>query len=165
MPSEHSTLRGLPPAQLNGAAQAPTGITNPARAACGSCHDNVNFATGANHAGDLPQYNDSQCSNCHIPQETTDFDASIDGRTRVPEYAPSVPGINFTLVSVANGAPGKTPTVTFTVKDNSGNADPDEHLLGEFRVAVADHGRADLRLRLHQLRRQSPLPVTSPRAS
>ena len=25
--------------------------TVPSRAACGSCHDNVNFATGANHSG------------------------------------------------------------------------------------------------------------------
>ena len=37
--------------QTTGAAQATAFMTNPTRVACGSCHDNVNFATGANHPG------------------------------------------------------------------------------------------------------------------
>ena len=46
-----------------GAAQQ-ANYTKPSRAACGSCHDTVNFATGANHVN-LPQVSDSQCSQCH----------------------------------------------------------------------------------------------------
>jgi len=34
------------------AAQAKNYITNQSRAACGSCHDNVDFASGKNHAGE-----------------------------------------------------------------------------------------------------------------
>ncbi|MGC2061638.1 MAG: OmcA/MtrC family decaheme c-type cytochrome [Thermodesulfovibrionales bacterium] len=38
--------------------------TVPSRRACGACHDNVNFATGANHAGGI-RLDDSQCAGCH----------------------------------------------------------------------------------------------------
>ena len=51
----------------NGAAQTNAWLTTPTIAACGSCHDNVNFATGANHPGG-PQINNAQCANCHIAQ-------------------------------------------------------------------------------------------------
>ncbi len=51
------------------AAQTNAWLTNPSRASCGACHDNVNFATGANHpAGAYPD--DTQCAVCHIPQGT-----------------------------------------------------------------------------------------------
>ncbi|HEX9082660.1 MAG TPA: OmcA/MtrC family decaheme c-type cytochrome, partial [Holophagaceae bacterium] len=36
----------------------------PTRAYCGACHDNVNFATGANHTGGT-QIDDSLCVSCH----------------------------------------------------------------------------------------------------
>jgi OmcA/MtrC family decaheme c-type cytochrome len=50
--------------QTTGAAQATAFLTNPTRVACGSCHDNVNFAIGANHPGGF-QTDDTQCANCH----------------------------------------------------------------------------------------------------
>jgi len=37
--------------QTTGAAQATAYLTNPTRAACGSCHNDVNFAAGEKHAG------------------------------------------------------------------------------------------------------------------
>ncbi len=107
----------------NGAAQTNAWLTTPGAAACGSCHDNVNFATGVNHPGG-PQVDDSECATCHIPQGELPFDASIMGAHTIPDQAPGVPGINFTLVKVANGLAGQKPTVTFTVTDNSGNAIP-----------------------------------------
>ncbi|MGB7762079.1 MAG: OmcA/MtrC family decaheme c-type cytochrome [Bryobacteraceae bacterium] len=107
----------------DGAAQANAWLTTPGAAACGACHDSDNFATGVNHAGG-PQPDDSECANCHIQQGELPFDASIIGGHTIPAYAPGVPGINFTLVSVANGAAGQKPTVTFTVKDNGGNPIP-----------------------------------------
>src|SRR4051812_30861845 len=60
----------------SGAAQSDAWLKSPSRAACGSCHDNVNFATGANHVN-LPQVDDKQCTQCHIPQGELEFDASI----------------------------------------------------------------------------------------
>ena len=115
--------------QTSGATQATLYKTNPTRAACGSCHDNVNFATGANHPGGF-QADDTQCANCHIPQGETPFDASIVGAHMVPEDAkagsafPLLGGVVITLTSVNNGAAGKAPTVNFTLKDSSGNPLP-----------------------------------------
>ncbi|HUJ15118.1 MAG TPA: OmcA/MtrC family decaheme c-type cytochrome, partial [Thermoanaerobaculia bacterium] len=40
--------------------------TYPSRAACGSCHDNIDWTTGANHPGG-PQADDSACASCHVP--------------------------------------------------------------------------------------------------
>jgi OmcA/MtrC family decaheme c-type cytochrome len=83
----------------------------------------VNFATGANHPGGV-QIDDKQCAQCHIPQGELEFDASILGAHTIPDQSTMIPGLNFTLVKVANGAAGQKPMATFTVKDNSGNGIP-----------------------------------------
>ncbi|HTR39812.1 MAG TPA: OmcA/MtrC family decaheme c-type cytochrome [Bryobacteraceae bacterium] len=115
--------------QTTGAAQAKAFMLEPTRLACGSCHDDVNFATGANHAGGF-QPDDKQCMNCHVPQGELPFDASIMGAHVVPTDTqatyPQNPntllaGLNFAIASVTNTAAGQTPTVNFTVKDDSGN--------------------------------------------
>lgn len=103
-----------------GAAQANAWYTNPNRVACGACHDNVNFATGLNHVN-LPQVDDAQCTNCHIPQGELEFDASIKGAHTIPQESATRPGIVLQLLKVVNGGPGQKPTVTFTMKDNAGN--------------------------------------------
>jgi OmcA/MtrC family decaheme c-type cytochrome len=105
-----------------GATQADNWKTNPSRAACGSCHDDVNFATGLNHVN-LPQANDAQCTQCHLPTGA-EFDASITGAHTIPAESATAPGINLAITKVTNGVPGKAPTVTFTIKDNSGAAIP-----------------------------------------
>jgi OmcA/MtrC family decaheme c-type cytochrome len=107
----------------NGAAQTNAWLTTPGAVACGSCHDNVNFALGTNHAGG-PQPDDNECANCHIQQGEIPFDASIIGAHTIADQAPGIAGLNFTLVKVANGAAGQKPTVTFTVLDNSKNPIP-----------------------------------------
>ena len=104
--------------QKTGAAQAQAFATTPSRATCGSCHDNVNFATGENHV-DLPVTSDTQCANCHQPQGENDFDASIMGAHVIPRLSTNLPGTVFNLVS-ASGAAGKSPSVTFGVADKSG---------------------------------------------
>ncbi len=109
--------------QTTGATQANAYLTSPTRAACGACHDNLNFATGANHAGG-PQFDDNQCSTCHVPQGELPFDASIIGGHTVPEDSPLSPAIVATIVGVSNGTAGHAPTVTFTVKDGKGNPIP-----------------------------------------
>jgi OmcA/MtrC family decaheme c-type cytochrome len=116
----------------NGAAQTSAWETTPSAAACGSCHDDVNFKTGeisytAN--GDttpshLPQNDDTQCAGCHIPQGELPFDASIVGAHTVADEAPGIPGLHFTLTKVTGGTPGTAPTVTFTVTNNSGAGVP-----------------------------------------
>jgi OmcA/MtrC family decaheme c-type cytochrome len=103
----------------SGAAQSDAWLKNPSRAACGSCHDNVNFATGENHVN-LPQVDDKQCTQCHIPQGELEFDASIRGAHTVPTQSVTAPGIKIAITSIVNGVAGKAPTVNFSIQDNSG---------------------------------------------
>lgn len=115
--------------QTTGAAQEKAFLTEPSRAACGACHDNVNFATGANHPGGI-QSDDTQCANCHIPQGQMPFDASImgahvvttDTKATYPQNPDTlIAGINLAITSVTNTAAGQTPTVNFTLTDDNGN--------------------------------------------
>ncbi len=94
-------------------------LTKPSSAACGACHDNVNFRTGENHAGGLPVA-DSQCAQCHLPLGELPLDASILGAHAIPQWTPGMmPGVRFKLIS-ASGAAGGSPTVTFSILDGSG---------------------------------------------
>ena len=109
--------------QTTKAAQATAYLTRPTRAACGACHDDVNFATGVNHPGG-PQFDDNQCSTCHIAQGELDFDASIKGAHLVPTDSKNLSGLVVNLTKVQNGTAGSKPVVTFTVQDGSGNGVP-----------------------------------------
>ncbi len=102
------------------APQANNYLTAPSRAACGSCHDNVNFASGLNHVN-LPQIDDNQCAQCHVPGGTTEFDATVKGAHTVATRSKQLPGLVFAIAKVDNAAPGKQPAVTFSVKDKAGN--------------------------------------------
>ena len=109
--------------QTSGATQATAFATNPTRAACGACHDNVNFATGANHPGGV-QVDDSMCSTCHIPQGQTDFDASIVGAHVAPTASSLLSGLAVNITKVQNSTAGNAPVVSFTVLNNAGQAIP-----------------------------------------
>jgi OmcA/MtrC family decaheme c-type cytochrome len=118
--------------QTTGAVQATAFLTQPTRAACGACHDNVNFATGANHPGGL-QLDDTLCSDCHIPQGELPFDASILGAHVVPSDTAAlypqnpdtqIAGMNLAITSVTNTSAGQTPTINFTLQDDSGKTIP-----------------------------------------
>lgn len=106
--------------QTTGAAQATAYLTNPSRAACSACHNDVNFVTGANHPGGI-QNDDAQCANCHIPQGELDFDASIKGAHVAPTASSLLAGLAVNIMNVQNGIAGSAPVVTFTVQDGSGN--------------------------------------------
>ncbi len=114
--------------QTTGAAQATAFMTEPTRAACGACHDDVNFATGANHPGGF-QTDDTECHNCHIPQGELPFDASILGAHVVPNDTPAtypqnpdtlISSIKVTITGVTNTSAGQKPVVAYTVKDING---------------------------------------------
>ncbi len=107
--------------QTAGATQATAYLTNPTRAACGSCHDDVNFATGVNHPGG-PQFDDNLCATCHIPQGEIDFDASIKGAHVAPTASTLLTGLAVAITKVSNGTAGTAPAVAFTVQDGSGKA-------------------------------------------
>jgi OmcA/MtrC family decaheme c-type cytochrome len=107
--------------QNTGAAQSMAHLTRPSRAACGSCHDNVNFATGEGHAAG-PQVSDNQCATCHIPQGELEFDASIRGAHTIPQESAALRGLVVELIRVEDASAGRRPVVTFTAKDKSGVA-------------------------------------------
>jgi OmcA/MtrC family decaheme c-type cytochrome len=109
--------------QTTGATQQTAFLTNPTRAACGSCHDDVNFATGVNHPGG-PQFDDNECATCHIPQGEIDFDASIMGAHVAPTASSLLAGLAVNITKVANGTAGTAPVVSFTVLNTAGAGIP-----------------------------------------
>lgn len=118
--------------QTTGAAQAALYKTEPTRVACGSCHDDVNFATGQNHPGGF-QEDDTECADCHFVKGETPFDSSIlgahvvatDTAASYPENPDTLlPVINLAITGVTNTSAGQAPTVNFTVQDGNGNAMP-----------------------------------------
>ena len=116
----------------NGAAQTNAWLKEPTAAACGSCHDNVNLMTGANHAGG-PQPDDNQCTQCHIVKGELPFDASIMGAHLVPSDTtasyplnpdPLISSVKVTITGVTGTLAGQKPRVAFTVKDLNGKPLP-----------------------------------------
>lgn len=101
------------------ASQSMNWLTKPTRATCGSCHDDVNFATGENHVN-LPQPTDNLCSTCHIPEGELEFDVSIKGAHTIPRFSRDLPGVKFEILEVKNTQPGQNPTVTLKITDKDG---------------------------------------------
>ncbi|HWC95283.1 MAG TPA: OmcA/MtrC family decaheme c-type cytochrome [Candidatus Sulfopaludibacter sp.] len=118
-----------------GPKQADNWKTNPSRAACGSCHDNVNFATGANHVN-LVQADDNQCKQCHAVKGVQDFDPAIPNAHVIPSYSTSLPGLVMAVQKVDNAKPNTAPTVTFKVTDKAGNP-VDISKITQIRVVLA----------------------------
>ena len=110
-------------------------LTKPSRAACGACHDDVNFATGEHHAG-LRQISDNQCANCHFPEGELEFDLSIIGAHKVERFSNQLPGTNFEILSVTNTAPGQNPTVTFKITNDAGQTVPPS-MMGRLALVLA----------------------------
>ncbi|HXI77161.1 MAG TPA: OmcA/MtrC family decaheme c-type cytochrome, partial [Steroidobacteraceae bacterium] len=90
--------------------------TKPTIQACGACHDTVNFATGANHAGGVA--NDSQCATCHsatgglsaaskhvIPEiaAAAKFQFLVNKVSFVTSGGAMYPVVNFSVVDPTNG--------------------------------------------------------------
>jgi OmcA/MtrC family decaheme c-type cytochrome len=103
---------------------------NPSRMACGACHNNVDFATGANHPGvGGPRADDSQCKTCHtadaiskIYHVSVDPTGSADRGGYPPNTAANTPtqglpsgfGPAIALASATN-PPAGVPKVAFEI--------------------------------------------------
>ncbi|HEX7670235.1 MAG TPA: OmcA/MtrC family decaheme c-type cytochrome, partial [Polyangiaceae bacterium] len=112
------------------AASGASWYTFPSIAACGSCHDDVNFTTGANHVAG-PQA-DGTCASCHTPQGNVEWDAGIRNAHVVPLHSAQLKGFQASIVSVTNVGPGKNITVAFKLQNGDGSAvDP-----GFFKVTA-----------------------------
>ncbi|MGA9027183.1 MAG: OmcA/MtrC family decaheme c-type cytochrome, partial [Steroidobacteraceae bacterium] len=97
----------------------------PTMEACGACHDNVNFATGANHGPSIVA-NDTQCTTCHGTTSTIDNgQLQVVAAHVIPEVAAAakfqyvVNSVTFTTDNAHN----VYPVVKFSVVDpTNGNA-------------------------------------------
>jgi len=104
--------------------------TAPSRAACGACHNQIDWATGKalfngpagtmrDHPGGAQQ-NDQLCAVCHQADTGQEFDASVVGAHIIPARSNQLKGYKVDIVSVSDTGPGQKPTVVFTVKDKNG---------------------------------------------
>jgi len=112
-------IRNCTTCHASPATQADNWKTNPSAVACGSCHDDVNFATGNKHPGGV-QPDDKQCAGCHPSTAHTDFDASVPGAHLIPQNSTALPGIVTKVISVTGATPGNAPTVKFSVLNKAG---------------------------------------------
>ncbi len=118
-------IRNCTKCHTDGAVQSSAYKNDPTRVACGSCHDDVDFATGTNHP--IVQLDDNNGSGCHIPMSGTDFDISVTGSHTIPLRAKSLPGVNFDISDVRSAEtgstqvrPGEHAEVTFSIKTDAG---------------------------------------------
>ena len=100
-------------------AQADQYLSTPSRRACGACHEDVNFVTGAGHGpgGGIPQADDSICANCH-PTMGSEFDMSVAGAHTNPLKSTQIAGLNAEILEIQNAAPGSAPLVRFRLFEN-----------------------------------------------
>jgi OmcA/MtrC family decaheme c-type cytochrome len=101
-------------------AQSHVWYSSPTKEACFACHDNIDIVTGEGHPGG-PRNDNAECATCHVPDSGEEWDASIKGAHTIPTKSKQLAGVNVSVVSIANGEPGKTPTVAFKITDDAGN--------------------------------------------
>jgi OmcA/MtrC family decaheme c-type cytochrome len=110
------------------------------KAACGSCHDNIDFEAGGHLAG---INDDSTCVSCHGEDSTVD--GGIWRVTEVHKLAEAIAAeaFEYEIVSVTDTAAGQAPTVQIRVIDpTDGDAPYDiNDPTGPFQI-----GRASLRV-------------------
>lgn len=94
--------------------------TQPQRAACLSCHDNVDLDIGLNHPGSKPRL-DGSCVECHDP-EGSDFGESIVGGHVLPVNAERAGKLLLEILSVEQLTGGSAPTIQFKISDGDGQA-------------------------------------------
>ncbi len=88
-------------------------------AACGSCHDDVDFTTGTGHAAGAAT--DDSCSLCHGPNATLYDGALRVTRAHALPLREAAARFRFNVLSVTNTAPGQFPSVRFSVTDPTDN--------------------------------------------
>ena len=113
----------IDPSQPHYATQAFNWFAYPNRAACQSCHDDVDFATGANHPAGVFT-DDSACASCHVPTGGGEWNAAVIDAHTVPEKSTQLKGVKAQIASVTNTGPGQNPTVSFTLTQNDGTPIP-----------------------------------------
>ncbi len=99
--------------------------SHPTKEACGSCHDNVNFATGKNHAESTTGVgivaDNSMCSGCHNNSPDSRIEPRQAHRIYTQEAAAK---IHFDIKDISFGGLGTAPVVDFSITDPTNNDTP-----------------------------------------
>jgi OmcA/MtrC family decaheme c-type cytochrome len=101
------------------AALADNWKSKPSRRACGSCHDGVDFVTGANHPAG-PFADDSLCGACHTPSLTATAHipvAPIDPRNVFSTPDGGSSNTNAASLGVASNPPSGAIVLTYAMPD------------------------------------------------
>ena len=95
--------------------------TRPTMAACGSCHDNVDFAQGkaGGHPGGVETDN-SQCTVCHTENSVA---GSVAESHVIPQKVAAA-NYQYNILSINNGGPGQKPVIRFSVTNPNNNDQP-----------------------------------------
>jgi OmcA/MtrC family decaheme c-type cytochrome len=90
--------------------------TVPTMAACGACHDNINFATGLNHGSNIIA-NDTQCSTCHGASSTIDSGKLQVVTAHLIADRVYQAKFSYNLLGATQTGPGQTPMIHFSITD------------------------------------------------
>lgn len=101
-------------------ADASNWLTVPSIEACGACHDNINFATGAGHSEANLAAGNADCTLCHGQDA---FVGPVDESHVILEQL-AAQKYQFNIIEVSNSAPGQFPTVRFSVTNPGNNDEP-----------------------------------------
>lgn len=88
-------------------------LTVPTREACGSCHEDVDFETGAGHSAANFAASNSECTVCH---SDGGFVGSVD-ESHALLALDAAREFEFNILSVTGTNPGDTLAVTFSITD------------------------------------------------
>ncbi len=128
--------------------------TVPSRAACGSCHDDVDFATGTNHGGGTypapgPINDDTFCVTCHEADTDSGFAPSIvdahDWTTKDQRHIAEF-DVDLTVSAPANGmyfVAGESPVVRVVLTDVNDPTNPGDDILVTHDTITTEVGGAE----------------------
>ncbi|HEY5622419.1 MAG TPA: OmcA/MtrC family decaheme c-type cytochrome [Gammaproteobacteria bacterium] len=93
------------------------------RAACGSCHDDIDWAN-AGHPVGLTFIDDTQCIDCHGPDATVNNGEVQVARAHEIPVREAAKAFAFEVVSASDTGPGEMPAVTIRVTDPTNGDQP-----------------------------------------
>lgn len=92
--------------------------SEPSMQACGSCHDDVDFAKGVSggHPGGVVTDN-TQCTVCHAPNRVA---GSVEDAHAIPSKIAAAK-FQYNILSITNTAPGAFPKIKFSITNPENN--------------------------------------------
>jgi len=93
------------------------------RTACGSCHDDIDWANGG-HPGGFTFIDDTQCVDCHGPDATVNNGDAQTAKAHEIPLDKAAEAFAFEVLSAIDTAPGEMPAVTIRVTNPTNGDQP-----------------------------------------